>query len=333
MGAYVYPVDNWQTTDGARYTGRRLRQMLGAVLTRGAAARPLGARSGVTAGTPSSTLSVGSGSWTVAPHTGILDVEDSAIAGAYWYSIDAAVTGSVPAANASQTRYDLVVVQASDPTEADGSQTPGVAVNYVTGTPGGTLPAAPAHSMMLGYITVPPAGAGNPSATWGAPTTVASGGILPARSSAEYPPAPYAGQYLDDASLGRAFRFDGTKWQPATPAFPDVDWQPLSLAGGMSTNGAVAPALCRVSGLVMFRGQFKYSSTMAAGSAYTVGGPGSAPAGFRPAVTTEIACAAANGATQLTCRIAVTSDGQVVAYPGAATAYVALGALQYRAEV
>lgn len=222
MALYVYPLDNWQL-DGAKYTGRRLRQMIGGLITGHTAGRPLGARSGVMAGTPSNTVGVSGTTWSLMPHAGVLDVKTAAIAGPYLYSSDVAMSGTIPAANASQDRVDLVCVQVTDPTEADGSQVPNIAVQYVTGTPGAGTPAVPAGALALAQINVPRQNGGSPTSTWIAPYTVANGGILPIAGTSNYPLNPYAGQYVHVATLGQLHVWDGGKWGP--PANPRQRFQ------------------------------------------------------------------------------------------------------------
>lgn len=185
-GTHVWPVD---IVAGAPvFTGRQGRQLAVAPFVAGAtAARPLGARSGVRPGTPATTVTATSTTWTVADHAGLIDAELAAEAGPYTYSFDAVQTGSMTAADPSNPRIDLISVQISDPAESDGSSTPSAAVVYTTGVASGTpaVPATPARSMALAQINVPVSGGGNPSTTWVAPTLTAAGGIIPVSSTTE----------------------------------------------------------------------------------------------------------------------------------------------------
>lgn len=170
MTITVFPVD--AVSGAPTYTGQMLRQAMSALAGSAPGGRPLGASSGVRRGTPASTVTATSTVWTVKPHSGVLDVETPAGAGPYMYAIDANVTGSVTAANASNPRVDIVYVQLSDPAESDGSSTPGVAVLYLAGTAAATptAPATPARSVVLAQINVPVSGGGSPTVTWVAPT-------------------------------------------------------------------------------------------------------------------------------------------------------------------
>jgi hypothetical protein len=198
------------------FTGRQLRQAIGAFWG-GLAARPLGARSGVVVGTPTSTVTASASTWTVKPHSGVLDVEALAIAGPYNYSVDANVTGTMNAADNTYDRVDLISVTMSDTSEGDAS-TAGPTFVYTVGTPASTAlpPTTPARNVALATIRVPKLGTGSPSVTWIAPWAVAAGGILPCTDSTYYPVSPYTGQYVDDATLGLQ-RWDGGQWTDASP--------------------------------------------------------------------------------------------------------------------
>lgn len=217
MGAYIFPVD--AVSGAPSFTGRMLRQLLGVLTGGGTAARPLAGRSGVNPRTPATTVAATSTTWTVHPHGGYIDGETSASAGGYLYSFDTDQTGAMNAADASNPRIDLISVRVSDPAESDGTANPKIEALYTVGTPAAipVPPATPARSMVLAQINVPKLGTGSPSVSWVAPYTVASGGIVPASGSTQYPPSPYLGQYIDDASLG-LLRWDGSAWGGIAPA-------------------------------------------------------------------------------------------------------------------
>lgn len=197
------------------YTGRMLRNTLAPALAGATAARPLGGISGVRPGTPATTVSATSTTYTVTPFAGTIDLESAAISGPYAFAFNANVTGAVTAANASNPRADAVYVQINDNAEGDGTVgTPNVKIDYLAGTVnvGGTLviAAVPARSFVLATINVPISGGGSPSVTWNPPYTVAAGGILPVPTTV-YPAGAFVGQYVDDAVYG-LLRFDGTAW-------------------------------------------------------------------------------------------------------------------------
>lgn len=165
MGANIWPVN--AVAGAPQYSGRMLRQTTVAPFTAmGSSARPLGAKSGIRVGTPSSIVSVTSTTWTVQPFAGIIDGESSAIAGPYGYAFDTAQTGTVTAAG-SDARKDRLDVQVSDPAESDGTSTPTVKIIYTQGAAtGGAVPAAPARSHALCVINVPATGGGSPTISW-----------------------------------------------------------------------------------------------------------------------------------------------------------------------
>lgn len=205
------------------YTGPMVRQAMSVLLGGATSSRPLGARSGVRIGTPSTTVSATSTTWTVQPHSGVLDLEASAIAGPYQYAIDTAATGSVTAADATYARVDIVYVTINDPAESDGSSTPGITVGYLAGTPAPSpsAPTTPARSMVLATLNVPASGGGAPTVVWSAPIAVAAGGILPVRNLTERSALTSLGSSLypqivhrADATAGRRTEIssDGSTW-------------------------------------------------------------------------------------------------------------------------
>ena len=176
MTIVAFPLD--AVSSAPNYTGEMLRQTFSALAGYAPSGRPLGATSGVRGGTPTTTVTATATTWTMAPHSGCLDLETSATAGPYFYAVRVAETGSVTAANATNDRIDIVYVQLNDPAESDGSSTPAVVSGYLAGTPASTpvAPSAPnSRCMILAQIYVPKLGTGSPSVTWVAPTTTASG--------------------------------------------------------------------------------------------------------------------------------------------------------------
>lgn len=213
MGLNMWPAD--AVTGAPAYTGRMLRQLTNAVWAGKTAARPLGARSGVVQGTPSSTVTVAGSTWTVQPHIGVLDVEAAAAAGAYTYSLDSAQTGAVTAADLTNPRIDLISVQISDPAEGDGSTNPVPAIIYTTGAPASSpsVPATPARSSPIAKIRVEASGGPASSVTWIAPNVTAVGGITVCADATFRPASPHVGQHIDDPTFG-LMRWNGTIWQP-----------------------------------------------------------------------------------------------------------------------
>lgn len=183
MAVVCFPLD--AVSGAPQYTGEMLRQALSVLAGPAPSTRPVGSISGVRPGTLPSTVTASSTTWTVLPHSGILDVETAATAGPYLYAVGANVTGSVTAANATNPRVDIVYVQLSDPAEGDGTSVPQVSVLYLAGTAAATpsAPATPARSMVLAQINVPKSGGGSPSVTWVAPVGRAAPARLVTRST------------------------------------------------------------------------------------------------------------------------------------------------------
>lgn len=170
MAITVLPID--ASSGAPAYSAQAFRQTLSALMGAAPASRPLGASSGVRPGTPSTTVFLSGASnftWNVAAHSGVLDVETSASAGAYLYATDGSDTGTITAADATNPRVDIVYVQVDD-TVQDGSGLRQGVVGYLAGTPAASpvAPTTPARSYVLARISVPKVSDGNPSATWAA---------------------------------------------------------------------------------------------------------------------------------------------------------------------
>lgn len=213
MSVNVWPLDN--VAGDPEYAGRALRQTTGALWARDSSTRPLGARSGVVVG-QGTCATIASTTWTIKPHVGVLDVESNAVAGPYAYAIDANITGTVTP-DATLWRRDLISITLSDPAE-DATSVPGAALTYTNGTPAGSsgaavAPAAPARSMGLAVVLVPPTGGGAASITWQPNETAAAGGIIPVILGTI--PTGYIGEYIYHPDDGLRYH-DGTNWQPVT---------------------------------------------------------------------------------------------------------------------
>lgn len=234
----IYPVD--ATAGAPSYSGRMLRQTAAVAFAGATAARPLGARSGVRPGTSTATVQATSTTWTVYPHAGLLDFEAAAESGPTPYSIDAAVTGAVRAADAF-ARVDLVWVRQDIPIE-DGAAAPAVVPGYTYGTVASTPPATPARCMVLAWINVPASGGGSPTVTWKAPTAVAAGAPIPVYSQAERdaltvysgmqvirvdvsgsPTETYNGSAWDMTRKPNIVQRSGTGATPAAGTFPIIE--------------------------------------------------------------------------------------------------------------
>lgn len=309
MAITVWPID---AKNGApQYAGRGLRQTtVGVPLVGATAARPLGVRSGVRPGTPSSTVAVSGSTVTVRPHAGVLDVQAAVEASGYEYASDANVNVTTTfTQDQSNPRTDITWVQATDPSEGNGGA-PSLTFGYTAGTAAGspTTPALPPRAMLLATLNVPKAGAGSPSVTWVAPTLAAAGGVLPVRSVAELNAVTgSAGAYADltanadDSTYGLGlYRFTGSSWQPVTA---DSGWQ--SLPGFSSTWTPVNnPAIRKVGSQVFMRGQVSKASINGGDGIFTF------TSGWRPAQDTYINVATVAGSTL---RIRIYANGRVEA--------------------
>lgn len=295
MTVVAYPLD--VVSSVPTYTGQMTRQALSALFGSSPTGRSLGAKSGASPGTPTTTVTATATVWTVAPHSGVLDLETAVTAGPIAYAVTANETGSVTAASASNPRIDVISLQQNDPAMSDGSSVPGVTVQYTAGTAAAT-PAVPppannpSRNMVIAQISVPKSGSGSPSVTWVAPYTVAAGGIIPTTGAGQYPAVPYVGQYIDDASLG-LLRWNGTTW--ARPGGSPT-WTPLYIPGGAQANSfGYTPAyfLDPITGKVELRGNLAKSSG-GWGAGATVIYNATWPAAIRPAQLVEVTVATTN---------------------------------------
>ncbi len=168
------------------YSGRALRQLNAVAFAGATSARPLGARSGVRPGTPSTTVTATSTTWTCQPFAGVLDGQTAAEAGPYPFAFDAVAAGAVTAADASNPRIDIIYVDVDDPSE-DASSVPAATRKYLAGTAAAipAAPATPAGGMVIAQINVPKSGSGSPTVTWVAPYLAAAGGVIPFATKSE----------------------------------------------------------------------------------------------------------------------------------------------------
>jgi hypothetical protein len=239
--------------------------------------------SGVRIGTPSTTVALSGFGWTVKPHAGILDLETAVEASAYWYAVDANVTGTVSAAHATYARVDILTVKLDDPSESDGSSVPAVTVNYTAGTASGSpvAPATPARSMVLATIAVPASGGGNPVSTWAANYCAAAGAIVPVRdnthrgvvATALAPTADnplYVHNKAQAAGTELQRTIDGTTW--VTFDARDTGWITPSLSAGWVSSGF---AYRKIGSQLFFKGEL-YGGTLST-TIFTL------PPGHRPA--------------------------------------------------
>lgn len=333
MTINLWPAD--AVSGAPEYSGQMLRQLVGGVIGGKTAARPLGGRTGVWPGTPTSTVSVSGSTVTVSPHGGVLDVETPADAGPYCYSVDPAWTEALTPAAATDQRVDSVFVSMQDPAEGDGSSAPDANLSYVAGLAGpaggargaaGGPPAIPDQSFELAQITVPKSGTGNPSVTFVAPYSIAAGGIVPVSGSAQYPASPYVGQYIDDPAVG-LLRWNGTVWHAF--GLGDTGWMNIGLASGYTATGGLTPQFRVINNVVYFRGQVAPSSGTFSTS--TVAISNALPSNWWPAGSGYAMASAATSSSAITARLYVPASSGVltVGFSAAGASYVDLSALSY----
>ena len=221
----VYPIDN-----AGLFSGRMLRQALISPTVAGATpARPLGGRSGVRPGTSPTTVTTPTATtWACAPHGGTVDVQPAAEAGTYGFAVDAAVSGGITAANASNPRIDIVYDQLTDPAEGNGGS-PKLETLYLAGAAAASpqAPTKPARSIVLAQINVPRAGGGNPTVTWVAPYTAGAGGVVDYPSkTALFADSPGTGTLGRDIITGAIYEFVPGDANTATPYWLHVGGRP-----------------------------------------------------------------------------------------------------------
>lgn len=220
------------------YTGRALRQLDAVAMAGATAARPLGGVSGVRPGTSASTVAATSTTWTCGPFAGQIDAETAAEAGPYRFAFDAAATGAITAANASNPRIDIIYVEIDDPAESDGSTVPAATRKYLAGTAAAspTAPATPAQSMVIAQINVPKSGGSAPTVTWVAPYAGASGAISYVNTATQLPASANTGDRMQAYDTGIIHRFNGAAWKAWESDW--ISWTPtLSAGSGSFTVG------------------------------------------------------------------------------------------------
>lgn len=219
--------------DGVAITAQQMRQA-NSVLFGNGAGRVLGGRSGFRADTASTIFTATSTTWTLNPCSAMIDPAASTYQGMYAWATDAAVTGAVTAANATNPRKDIVYIQINDSSAGDGSGALTANVLYLAGTPAPSpvAPALPARSFLVGTITVPQSGGGSPTVVMNPARFVAAGGILPVFSQAERDAlTKYDGLAVRRMDVaGRLIEtWDGTSW------FRERDGVPTRIQSGSCT--------------------------------------------------------------------------------------------------
>lgn len=175
MAIICLPID---ASGGApTYTAQQTREAFSGLHYNGTS-RPLGGQSGTALGSAPA-LSVSSTTWTVGAGNFLVDPAFTTTQAPYLVANDTTATGSVTAANATQSRIDAIDLQISD-TAIDSSGARLASFQYAVGTAGtGLAPSVTARSVRVATINVPASGGGSPTITQYPVYTVAAGGILP----------------------------------------------------------------------------------------------------------------------------------------------------------
>ena len=306
------------------YSGRKLRQLGATALAGATSTRPLGARSGVRPGTPATTVTATSSTWTVQPFAGIADVMTASEAGPYEFAFDAVATGSVDAA-AGSARKDIIYVEVKDPAEGIGT-TPTVTRKYLAGTPSGS-PVAPTipvgeRGFVVAEINVPASGGGSPTVSWVAPYSAAAGAVIPFLTKAQmdavtnYAVGTYADVFADPTPANNTlYRWSGSGWKAPVE---DTGWTvctPESAFYNIVTLGDDrALSVRRIGKVVRIEGHISTDAGTAAGSVWAF-----IPAGYRPAKNAWV-WASPDGSGTSILRAFVASDGDLTFASGVGSA-------------
>lgn len=190
---------------------------LDTILETPAGTDPLDSRQGVRPHAGNSLKVTNTGlTYSVAPGVAVISKKSQGAVGAYRVVNTATVTGSIPAADATYARRDVVVLKVQD-TDVDGSGQRSVTVVYRAGTPAASpaYPAVNAGELLLAQVDLP-ANSTSPTITDARVFTVASGGVTPSNGG---PPNPYPGQVYYDLAQSQMFVWTGSVWRSASPDF------------------------------------------------------------------------------------------------------------------
>jgi len=243
--------------DGVPVTATQERQAK-AAQHGGGSGRPLGGRSGWRVDTAADTFVATSTTWTLKPSSAMIDQGYGVHQGMYGWATDQNITGSVTAADATNTRYDRVWIPMNDSTAGDPSGAVSAVPIYAAGTPGLGAPDLPPRCFLVGDITVPPAGGGSPTAVLNPARFAAAGAPLPVYSQYEMESlSTYNGLVVQRRDLaGRPlYTYNGSAWITPTE---NISFTPES---GYSFTGS----LTKVTGTTGSRAQLTGRITRSTG--------------------------------------------------------------------
>lgn len=242
----IGPVD--AVSNAPSYNGRWERQLRSVHQAMGSTGRPLGVRTGVRPGTPATTVTATSTTWTCQPFAGEADVEAAAEASGYPFSFDAVKTGAMTPADGTNPRIDILYVQIDDPAEGDGSSAPAVSLVYKAGVANAS-PTAPSPTVTRAFViaqfNVPKSGSGSPTVTWVAPYTAGAGGIVPFNTLDQLnlwtTAAPYQkAVVINDPNVQNLgeYSFVGGQWLQQVPGLARLSPASIANTGGSAALGA-----------------------------------------------------------------------------------------------
>jgi hypothetical protein len=200
--------------------------------------------SGVFPGLGAMQVSAGSGlAVTVAAGYCCVANSSSSLQGGYIFGLMTSASLSVAAADTVNPRLDIVVAYVSD----TGNSASFSAVEIITGTPASpaVAPAAPANSMVLASITIPPNIVSAASGTIADQRAyvVAPGGILPIATAAAAPAVP-AAQFMITLDTNQLVQGTGTAGVVAVPSV--LKWVPQLATVTSAVHAASSGALTTV---------------------------------------------------------------------------------------
>lgn len=167
----------------------------------------------------------------------------SSLQAGYIFGLMTSASLTVAAADPANPRIDIVVAYVSDV----GSSASFSAVEIITGTPGATpsAPSAPANSLTLAQILLPPNIVSMSSATITDERSyvVAPGGILPIQNAAAAPAVP-ASQFMYRLDTGQLVQGTGVAGSVAVP--PVLKWAPQMAVVTSTVHAASGGALTTV---------------------------------------------------------------------------------------
>lgn len=183
----------------------------------GGSGRRLGGRSGFRVDTPSNVLTATASTWTLGPCAAMIDPGWGTHQGMYGWASDTNESGPLDPPDENNPRKDVLFIQVNDD-PVDGSGQVNAELVYLAGNPSPTPTEPYADGFLVGVISVPVLGGGNPTVSMNPAKYVAAGAPLPVSSVDERDAIPdkYSGLIVQRRDLGgRPLQvWDGTEWKP-----------------------------------------------------------------------------------------------------------------------